>query len=165
MGKRSINSSEKNEIIEKYNNLSAQSETLRRRLSLTLQSPGSEITSPPITPFATERTLNYMGQNSQPYPMPIWSPHTYHDPTVDADELSLYELNQQIKSTLMALLNCEEVKRDKATRAWVQSALMNAEHELKRQRRRRSSVVTNETLKAFDSTASWSCGPSSGTWR
>ncbi len=47
------------------------------------------------------------------------------------DEQKLLQINQQIKSTLTELLNCESVKGDKQYRAWVQSRLMDAEMELK----------------------------------
>jgi Na+-translocating ferredoxin:NAD+ oxidoreductase RnfC subunit len=67
------------------------------------------------------------------------------------DEASLYEVNHQIKCLLTDLLNCESVKSDKLYRAWVQARLMDAEHELKRQRRRRSSAA-QETLRAINLT-------------
>lgn len=47
------------------------------------------------------------------------------------------ESHHDIKATLTDLLNCESVKRDAKTRLWVQTRLMEAEMELKRQRRRR----------------------------
>jgi hypothetical protein len=67
-----------------------------------------------------------------------------------SDEASLYEINQQIKTTLTELLNCASVKHDKTVRAWVQTKLMDAEHQLKRQRKRRSSA-SQETMKTFES--------------
>lgn len=80
----------------------------------------------------------------------------------------LYEINQQIKTTLTELLNCDSVKHDKAFRAWVQSKLMDAEHELKKQRRRRSSasVGANETMRAFEVSHPWATSPAALTaWR
>jgi hypothetical protein len=65
------------------------------------------------------------------------------------DEAYLFEINHQIKCLLTDLLNCESVKSDKLYRAWVQARLMDAEHELKRQRRRRSSAA-QETLRAIN---------------
>jgi len=47
------------------------------------------------------------------------------------DEQKLLNINQQIKSTLTELLNCESVRNDKQYRTWVQSRLMDAEMELK----------------------------------
>jgi len=56
-----------------------------------------------------------------------------------ADEEKLFDIHADIKSTLTDLLNCEAVRNDNKTRMWVQSRLMDAERELKRQRRRRTS--------------------------
>jgi hypothetical protein len=50
------------------------------------------------------------------------------------------DINGQIKATLTALLNCESVKHDARLRAWVQEKLMDAEHDARRQRRRKSSA-------------------------
>ncbi|RDW62630.1 hypothetical protein BP5796_10932 [Coleophoma crateriformis] len=46
-------------------------------------------------------------------------------------EMKLMNVNQQIKSTLTELLNCDAVKADQAYRMWVQSRLMDTEKELK----------------------------------
>lgn len=46
-------------------------------------------------------------------------------------EMKLTGVNQQIKSTLTELLNCEVVKADQAYRMWIQSRLMDTERELK----------------------------------
>lgn len=51
----------------------------------------------------------------------------------------LAELNQQIIATLTELLNTESVRSDDESRAWIQERLMEAEHQIRRQRRRRSS--------------------------
>jgi hypothetical protein len=140
--------------MEKYNRLSAQSENLRLRLSISLNSPYEEATSPVTTPFTTsERMLSFYQQthsSEQPYPLPVWSPHENK-----STEETLYETNQQIKNTLTELLNCEGVKHDKAYRQWVQEKLMDAEMELRKQRRRRSSVINGETLRAFGEHSSW----------
>jgi len=50
------------------------------------------------------------------------------------DEQKLKSVNQQIKSTLTELLNCESVRGDRRYRMWVQTRLMDAEKELKRNR-------------------------------
>jgi len=47
------------------------------------------------------------------------------------DEMQLKNVNQQIKSTLTDLLNCESVRRDPRYRMWVQTRLMDTEKELK----------------------------------
>ncbi|KFY77824.1 hypothetical protein V499_02887 [Pseudogymnoascus sp. VKM F-103] len=53
----------------------------------------------------------------------------------DADARKLHDVNQQIKSALTELLNCESVRGDRLYRAWVQRRLMEAERELKEGRR------------------------------
>ncbi|KAF2213738.1 hypothetical protein CERZMDRAFT_96562 [Cercospora zeae-maydis SCOH1-5] len=55
--------------------------------------------------------------------------------TVDRDPLA-------IKANLTEMLNCEQVRNDQKMRLWIQSRLMDAELELKRQRRRRVSLPT-----------------------
>jgi len=52
------------------------------------------------------------------------------------EEKKLIQVNQQIKSTLTELLNCQSVRQDRLYRVWVQSRLMDAEMELKEGRRR-----------------------------
>ncbi|TKA37268.1 hypothetical protein B0A54_11253 [Friedmanniomyces endolithicus] len=77
------------------------------------------------------------------------SPIPEHAPIHDAsssyfaispDESKLYDVNHNIKSTLTELLNCEAVRHDHTMRLWVQTRLLDAEQELKRQRRRRNSL-------------------------
>jgi len=50
------------------------------------------------------------------------------------DEQKLLNVNQQIKTTLTELLNCESVRGDRKYRMWIQSRLMDAEKELKMRR-------------------------------
>ncbi|CAK4032219.1 Hypothetical predicted protein [Lecanosticta acicola] len=59
-------------------------------------------------------------------------------PTTSEEEGRLYDVNAEIKSTLMELLNTEAVRSDGKMRAWIQSKLMEAEMELKKQRRHNS---------------------------
>ncbi|KAI9678389.1 MAG: hypothetical protein M1822_008035 [Bathelium mastoideum] len=63
------------------------------------------------------------------------------DETDDSEEedQKLYDINRQIKYTLTDLLNCDSTRTDPKFRAWVQSRLMDAEMELRRQRKRRVS--------------------------
>jgi len=66
---------------------------------------------------------------------------------IEEDEMKLKDVNQQIKSTLTALLNCESVRGDRRYRNWVQTRLMDTEQELKKSRcqscdRRKSDEVT-----------------------
>jgi len=51
------------------------------------------------------------------------------------EERKLINVNQQIKTTLTELLNCESVKQDRLYCVWVQSRLIDAEMELKEGRR------------------------------
>lgn len=51
------------------------------------------------------------------------------------EEKKLVQVNQQIKTTLTELLNCESVRQDRLYSVWVQSRLMDAERELKGARR------------------------------
>jgi len=55
----------------------------------------------------------------------------------DAHKLS--EVNQEIKATLTELLNTNTCRTDGKYRQWVQGRLMDVEHEIRQQRRRRSS--------------------------
>lgn len=52
----------------------------------------------------------------------------------------LYSTNHNLKSSLTDLLNCKAVRENDQMRAWVQTRLMEAERELKRQRRKKLSV-------------------------
>lgn len=65
---------------------------------------------------------------------------------IEDDEQQLLNVNQQIKTVLTELLNCEGVKHDRAYRMWIQEKLMDAEKELKgcklRSGRRRSSCTS-----------------------
>jgi hypothetical protein len=53
---------------------------------------------------------------------------------IEQDETKLKDVNQQIKSTLTELLNCESVRGDRRYRMWIQTRLMAAEKELKKNR-------------------------------
>jgi hypothetical protein len=69
---------------------------------------------------------------------------------IEQDEMKLKDVNQQIKSTLTELLNCEGVRGDRKYRMWIQTRLMDAEKELKRDRsmscdRRRSEDASGMT--------------------
>lgn len=64
------------------------------------------------------------------------------------DEERLSEVTHQIKATLTELLNHESVKCDDKFRHWVQDRLIDAEMELKTQRRRnrRKSSLDREAV-------------------
>jgi hypothetical protein len=53
---------------------------------------------------------------------------------IEQDEMKLKDVNQQIKRTLNELLNCESVRGDRRYRMWIQTRLMDAEKELKKDR-------------------------------
>ena len=55
---------------------------------------------------------------------------------MEEDELKIQSVNQQIKSTLTELLNCQSVRADDRYRKWVQTRLMDTEIELKGTRSR-----------------------------
>ncbi|CAK1367076.1 hypothetical protein CB0940_10406 [Cercospora beticola] len=66
--------------------------------------------------------------------------------TMDQDPLA-------IKANLTEMLNCEQVRNDQKMRLWIQSRLMDAELELKRQRRRRVSLPTPDLVLDTGGTA------------
>lgn len=61
------------------------------------------------------------------------------------EERKLYNINHEIKTTLTDLLNCDAVRNDTKMRLWIQSRLMDAERELKRQRRSRQRMSSLPT--------------------
>ncbi|KAF2240848.1 hypothetical protein BU26DRAFT_442068, partial [Trematosphaeria pertusa] len=143
--------------VQKYMLLSSQQEVLRRRLSLHIP------TSAPMTASSPEfQSLASSPVYSRPtYAVP-WSadpdyasawpsptepipaqPGMVHRNTIDdphcEDSHKMCEINQEIKATLTELLNTDSVRSDEKYRAWVQARLMDAEHQIRQQRRRRSS--------------------------
>jgi len=146
----------RDEYIERYRRLSLQSDLLRQRLSRNNSSePSSPIdgTSPSSSPVRRTSTANqhylpYSFPSAHVWPTPQAVPAAWKAPESEqVDEANLYEINHQIKALLTELLNCDAVKHDKMYRAWVQARLMDAEHELKTQRRRRSSVAQDTIRK------------------
>lgn len=137
-------------------------QSIRRRLSAQSSFFTSPITAA-STPEEYSTVISPLGLRfdvplspSQPYntpsrPIPV-SPGIDHrygfigpfggdgdDTQPSEDVKALYETNQQIKTTLTELLNSPSVKCDEGFRTWVQVRLMDAEREMKRERRRRSS--------------------------
>jgi len=136
-------------MVDRYVRLSQQSDKLRRRLSLTIPStsplsPPLDYESPSPTPRRRSSSINFPVGFSE---IPTWPTAP---PSIDnsADEEHLLGINQQIKATLTELINCEDVKHDKKFRAWIQTKLMEAEHELKRQRKRKSGIDF-DTMRAI----------------
>jgi len=68
---------------------------------------------------------------------------------IQEDETKLKHVNQQIKSTLTELLNCESVRSDRQYRMWVQTRLMDAEKELKGSRSRSCERRRSEDVSAM----------------
>jgi len=60
--------------------------------------------------------------------------------------MKLKNVNQQIKTTLTELLNCESVRGDTRYRKWVQTRLMDAEKELKNNKSRSCERRRSEDL-------------------
>jgi hypothetical protein len=60
--------------------------------------------------------------------------HNIADPE---DAHKLFHVNKDIKATLTELLNTESVRSDGKYRQWIQERLMEAEQQIRRQRRRR----------------------------
>ncbi|KAJ4303780.1 hypothetical protein N0V90_002681 [Kalmusia sp. IMI 367209] len=142
--------------IQKYMLLSSQQEVISRRLSLhvpcgapmTTQSPELQsLASSPRTYFSTswspepDFTSRYPATSN---PIPVQQPGTGHRHSIadPEDAHKLFEINKEIKTTLTELLNTESVRADEKYRQWIQERLMDAEQQIRRQRRRRSSGST-----------------------
>lgn len=138
--------------MQKLQLLSSQQEVLRRRLSLQVPSAA------PLTPSSPEfGSLASSPISSRSYTLSSWSGesdytstrpiptepgmahrHSIDDPHTE-DAQKLCEINNQIKATLTELLNTESVRSDEKYRAWIQERLMDAEQQIRKQRRRHSS--------------------------
>ncbi|KAK0937887.1 hypothetical protein LTR29_010562 [Friedmanniomyces endolithicus] len=105
----------------------------------------SALASPPM--LALPKPATNKSNSRRPSMSPIPENAPMHDASssyfaMSPDESRLYDVNHNIKSTLTELLNCEAVRHDHTMRLWVQTRLLDAEQELKRQRRRRVSLPT-----------------------
>lgn len=135
--------------------LDSQQEVIRRRLSLQLPSTAPMTASSPefqsisatsrpsyASPWSPEPEYTST-QSTLSHPIPTM-PGTAHrrnmseSHTEDSDKLC--DINKQIKATLTDLLNTESVRSDEKYRVWVQARLLDAEHQIRLQRRRRSSA-------------------------
>jgi len=148
---------DRDDYMERYSRLTQQSDMIRQRLSISSSSSDayspneseSSDYSPVRRKSSSSQTQAYSFPSAQVWPVPQAVPATWKSSESEqVDEANLYEINHKIKALLTDLLNCEAVKQDKMYRAWVQARLMDAEHELKRQRRRRSSVA-QETIRTI----------------
>jgi len=143
-------SPERDFTLQKYILLQAQHESLGGRLQsssahpINRRSSAYSLDSPSSSPPSKRRS-------SIAYPASASSSQTTVSSSIprsesEIDEEKLHEVNQQIKATLTSLLNCDTVKHDGAFRSWVQSRLMDAELELREEKRRRSSA-SGETVE------------------
>jgi hypothetical protein len=61
----------------------------------------------------------------------------------------LAEINQQIIATLTELMNTDCIRNDDKQRSWIQERLMEAEHQIRRERRRHSSNAGGDFASAI----------------
>lgn len=123
--------------------LSSQQEVLSRRLSLgtsATTSPGHQsLASSPRTSFSSSEWSPEPEYTSNPIPVQQSRAGHRHSIADPEDAHKLFEINKEIKATLTELLNTESVRSDSQYRQWIQERLMDAEQQIRRQRRRRSS--------------------------
>jgi hypothetical protein len=155
--------------LQKYLLLHSQHDALQKHLESISQSPSSTtstassllMSTSPTSPasFSTSyhNQRRHRRSSTTSYTTPSISPIAELPSTLSAspslseieeEELKLMNVNQQIKTTLTELLNCESVREDRRYRMWVQTRLMDAERELKDSRslsrnRRQSIDVDN----------------------
>lgn len=138
--------------------LSAQKEALQRRMALEIPfSQPMAASSPEFQSLSSSPT--YSPKYTLPYPPatdPIptasrtrISPRGSLDNTHTAESRKLSELNHQIVATLTELMNTESVRSDEKHRAWIQERLMDAEHQIRRERRRQSSSAERDYASAI----------------
>ncbi|KAF2088491.1 hypothetical protein K490DRAFT_64541 [Saccharata proteae CBS 121410] len=145
-----------NDPYSRYLILSSQQEVLRNRLAAyqipqfngqtdgysTPSSPASRrgSSADSLSPVSPVSDLPGYGHRQRSV-SPTDSAHTTAPPSpTESEDNKLYGLNKQIKAVLTELLNTTGVKQDDKFRGWVQERLMETEMEMRRQRRRRSSV-------------------------
>lgn len=96
----------------------------------------------PTSPYHSRSSSSYGSRRASLPPRAAYGLDTVLDETTLAElaveEAKLCDVNEGIKRTLTELLNCENVRSDRAFRTWVQCRLMDTERELRSGRRRRS---------------------------
>lgn len=132
--------------------LSSQQEVVSRRLLLhipcgapmTTTSPEyRSLASSPQTSFPSSSTWSPEPEyTSNPIPVRQQTAGHRHSIADPDDAHRLFEINKEIKATLTELLNTESVRSDDKYRQWIQARLMDAEQQIRKQRRRRSSGST-----------------------
>jgi hypothetical protein len=143
--------------MQKYLLLSAQKEALQRRVALQLPfGVPREPSSPEFQSLSS--SPDWSPSYASPYPSAtesiptrtgVASPRTSIDGMHTNESHKLAEINQQIIATLTELLNTESVRNDDKSRAWIQDKLMEAEHQIRRQRRRHSSNSERDFASAI----------------
>ncbi|GME27290.1 hypothetical protein BKCO1_8000232 [Neofusicoccum parvum] len=108
-------------------------------------SPAHSPTRTPATPHHTQAPSSAASSSPTPdMPGVVHSTHAPHHGIRTGqpvpEDSQLYDVNKQVKAVLTELLNTDGVKHDERFRTWVQARLMETEMEMRRQRRRRSSV-------------------------
>jgi len=146
--------------MQKYMLLSAQKEALQRRMALEI--PFGEpmaASSPEFQSLSSSPT--WSPKYASPYPTatdPVptgfrsnTAARTSIDDMHTEESLKINEINHQIVATLTELLNTESVRSDDKHRAWIQERLMEAEHQIRRERRRHSSNASLNADRDFAS--------------
>src|SRR5689334_19731325 len=146
--------------------LESQNEVVRRRLSLQLPSNAPMTAASPefqtiSSPQSSRGSVSSMCSPEPSYtssyptsahPIPM-QPGVAHRNSIDNsyidDSRRSCEINQQIKATLTELLNTDSVRSDERYRAWVQGRLMDVEHNIRKQRRHRSSDADREVAQTI----------------
>ncbi|KAL6707828.1 hypothetical protein ACN47E_003728 [Coniothyrium glycines] len=150
----------RNESMQRYMLLSAQKEALQRRMALEIPfGAPMTVTSPEFQSLSSSPT--WSPKYASPYPTttdPLRSaPRTTITTRTSIDDMhteesqKLNEINHQIVATLTELLNTESVRSDDKHRAWIQERLLEAEHQIRRERRRHSSNVSLNADRDFAS--------------
>jgi hypothetical protein len=140
--------------------LSAQKEALQRRMALEIPfGAPMAIESPEFQSLSSSPT--WSPKYASPYPtatdpLPTGSrsnmaARTSIDDMHTEESQKLNEINHQIVATLTELLNTESVRSDDKHRAWIQERLMDAEHQIRRERRRHSSNASLNADRDFAS--------------
>ncbi|KAH7555927.1 hypothetical protein BM1_06453 [Bipolaris maydis] len=147
----------RHQSMEKYMLLSAQKEALQRRMAMEIpfnapMTPNSpEFQSLSSSPTSTKYSSSFPTASD---PIPV-SSRTSATPRTSVDDIhtdesqKLAEINQQIVATLTELLNTDCIRNDEKQRAWIQERLMEAEHQIRRERRRHSSNVGGDFASAI----------------
>lgn len=153
-------------LIQDYMLLHSQQTHVRRRLSVdstsldliasagpskSYTSPYSPSNSPPCSRRTSHSRSSSIGRRSSGSSLSSTPPGSPRRTSIEpipeesvsgpsSDELKLADLSCRIKATLTDLYNCETVKHDGRMRSWVATRLMDAEHDIKEQRRRTHSL-------------------------